>query len=220
MKKMKMFLLILSLSGFGFINAQNAQPEFSDIMTRAYTSLQDAESPQDLVNARNTMERISMKFTDQWLPVYYTSYVDIILSFVNENKETKLTYITEAKELVKKLNNYPDADKSEVSTLAGFALNAQVAADPENNGPALFGELIGAYKAFHVIFKILFGNIRSPYDCTFFYRIFKRLFFISSSENYIRGRINRLFRWCYSGMEWRYLRCVCKLKITLRIHLI
>lgn len=45
MKKMKMFLLILSLSGFGFINAQNAQPEFSDIMTRAYTSLQDAESP-------------------------------------------------------------------------------------------------------------------------------------------------------------------------------
>ena len=80
MKKMKMFLLILSLSGFGFINAQNAQPEFSDIMTRAYTSLQDA-------------------------------------------------------------------DKSEVSTLAGFALNAQVAADPENNGPALFGELIGAYKA-------------------------------------------------------------------------
>lgn len=102
MKKMKMFLLILSLSGFGFINAQNAQPEFSDIMTRAYTSLQNAESPQDLVNARNTMERISMKFTDQWLPVYYTSYVDIILSFVNENKETKLTYITEAKELAKK----------------------------------------------------------------------------------------------------------------------
>ena len=147
MKKMKMFLLILSLSGFGFINAQNAQPEFSDIMTRAYTSLRNAESPQDLVNARNTMERISMKFTDQWLPVYYTGYVDIILSFVKENKETKLTYITEAKELAKKLNNYPDADKSEVSTLAGFALNAQVAADPENNGPALFGELIGAYKA-------------------------------------------------------------------------
>lgn len=35
------------------------------------------------------------------MPVYYTSYLDIIISFVNVIKETKLISITEAKVLAK-----------------------------------------------------------------------------------------------------------------------
>ena len=146
MKKMKSLLLLLTLIGSGFVYAQSPQPEFPDVMGMAIKSLQEVKSPQDMINARNTMERISMKFPDQWLPVYYIGFTDITLSFANESKEKKLAYLSEAKEMTKKLEAYPDADKSELSTLIGFILNAQVAADPENNGPALFGELIGAYK--------------------------------------------------------------------------
>lgn len=146
MRKMKFLLLILTLIGSGFVNAQSGQPDFSLVMGAAINTLQGVKSSQDMINARNAMERISLKFPDQWLPVYYISFIDITLSFATESKEKKLTYLTEAKELSTKLETYPEADKSEVSTLSGFALNALIAADPENNGPTLFGELIGAYK--------------------------------------------------------------------------
>ena len=94
MKKMQSLLLILTLIGSGFVYAQSPQPEFPDVMGMAIKSLQEVKSPQDMINARNTMERISMKFPDQWLPVYYIGFTDITLSFANESKEKKLAYLS------------------------------------------------------------------------------------------------------------------------------
>lgn len=147
MKTIQSFFLIFCFGLFMCtisVQAQNSN-QYQTAMQKALDKLDSAKNPEQLLDSRNLFERISIKFNDQWQPIYYTAYCDIQMVYFDSKSEMNKARLENAKGLLEKLDNFANADASEVSTLWGYYYNAMIVFNPATS-QTLFGNVVESYE--------------------------------------------------------------------------
>ncbi len=90
---MKNLILSMLLMGATFVNAQD---RYAKGMERAFELWQN----QKMVEASNLFERIATAEPDKWLPYYYVSQINTIISFGEKDEEKLSKQLQKAKEFI------------------------------------------------------------------------------------------------------------------------
>ncbi|MEC3965928.1 hypothetical protein [Flagellimonas halotolerans] len=90
---MKNLILSILLMGATFVNAQD---RYAKGMEKAFELWQD----QKMVEASNLFERIATAEPDNWLPYYYVSQINTIISFGEKDEEKLGKQLEKAKEFI------------------------------------------------------------------------------------------------------------------------
>ena len=128
-----------------------ADPAYEAAMKKQITamnSIPDLETSQQVTNG---FMRIADTKKEEWLPLYYAAYNQIIAAFrFDVNKDQ---YFDQALELVKKAEEI-SPDNSEITTLHGYAIMGKLSIDPASRGQEmspqamqLFGKAINLDRA-------------------------------------------------------------------------
>ncbi len=111
-----------------------ADPAYEAAMQKqinAMKSIPDLETSKEVING---FIRISEAKNEEWLPLYYAAYNQIITAFrFDVNKDQ---YLDQALDLVKRANQI-SPDNSEITALHGFAIMGKLSIDPASRGQEL-----------------------------------------------------------------------------------
>ena len=138
---MKTLLLILTL----IAGSAAAQSKFESAIIKGKDLLKAADDQEAYTASANYFERISLKETSEWLPLYYHSLSLTLFGTRESNPETKEKVLNEALVLVQKAKKLEK--NSELIALEGFVQMMRLTVDPATRGQtlaptifALFGE--------------------------------------------------------------------------------
>ena len=146
MKQLFLIVSILVMGSVFTVEAGNQQEK--SLLEKGIRMLEQAESGADWKKVRSHFERITSVDPNDWLPLYYLTYVDIELSFRTADKKEKQQYLEESEELLEKLRKMKRTEakeRSEISTLRGYWCFAQMALNPAVNGPKYAGLITNNY---------------------------------------------------------------------------
>jgi hypothetical protein len=102
-------------------------------MKKALAEMEAAETPEAMLAAANTFERIGQKATDEYLPNYYAALNLLNYNWTLQDAAKRDEVIDRAMEQVKMAQQLaPGSD--EVEVLNGYALMAKMTVDPMNRG--------------------------------------------------------------------------------------
>ncbi len=139
---MKHFIILTSLFYSLMVSGQSS---YEEAMKAGLDSMQCITSPDGFVRCANHFERIAMMETNEWLPLYYSAYCKVILSFQKEdvNEKDKLLQSAESHiDAALKLN----PEETELYALQGFYYQAYIGLDPATNGQIYSQKANGAFE--------------------------------------------------------------------------
>ncbi len=134
MKKL-ILIAVLSLATVGM-----AQDKYSKGMQKAF-DLWKSEKPQE---AANLFERIAMAEMDNWLPYYYVSQVNTVISFGETDKEKLTQQLNKAQEFID-LAKAISPDNAEILIQQAMINTAWIAFDGATYGMTLSGQNVALY---------------------------------------------------------------------------
>lgn len=149
---MKTNLFILSIVVFGMMfpvlsQAQSVRDEqYEPIIRQALDSLESASNAAKLQQAGNLFERISKKYPEEWIPVYYGAYCTVQSVFYDMASPRNELKLKNATDIIERLSQFPEADLSEINTLKGYSLMAKIALNPQENGQKYYAEVIRLFE--------------------------------------------------------------------------
>ena len=129
--KATIITIALLVSGIFTVTAQDGAYERA--MAKAMEQMESAQSPDQMLSAANTFERISQKATDQYLPSYYVALNLLNYNWTLKDPGQRDEIIDRAIEHVKKAAALSPGN-DEVEVLNGYALMAKMTVDPMNRG--------------------------------------------------------------------------------------
>lgn len=124
-----------------FILTTNAQSEkYEQAMSKALEKLNQATTNDDFITAANTFERISMNEKNEWLPLYYSAYANIVVCYVNPDKEQTDAILDKAQNFIDQA--FKVAPKElELFVLQAFLYPARITVDPMGRGVEYMGKM-------------------------------------------------------------------------------
>jgi len=129
--KTSIITIIFFISGIFTAIAQEGA--FEKAMEKALEQMKKAESPDQMLAAANSFERISEKATDTYLPNYYAALNLLNYNWTIQEPAKRDEIIDRAMHHVKTASTItPEND--EVEVLHGYALMAKMTVDPMNRG--------------------------------------------------------------------------------------
>ncbi len=126
-------LLLLSFAGFSNDNYQNA-------MSQAIEKMYQARTIPEYIEVANQFERVSNIEKVEWLPLYYASYVYIMMSFQETDNAKKDTFLDQAQKYLDQAMTI-DSKESELYLLQGFLYPSRINIDPMNRGMQYMGKM-------------------------------------------------------------------------------
>ena len=129
--KTTIITIALLISGITTVFAQGGA--YEKAMAKAMEQMESAQSPDQMLAAANTFERISQKATDQYLPSYYVALNLLNYNWTLQDPGQRDEIIDRAMEQVKK-SAAVSPGNDEVEVLNGYALMAKMTVDPMNRG--------------------------------------------------------------------------------------
>lgn len=147
MKNLSMLLIVFlfTISITSNVYASDDK-EFLQTMEKTVNKLDTASSVLTFKSVKNQFERISSKYKDEWLPVYYAAYCDLESIYRGNNSQGNMLLLNDAKDRLDALSANKSVDQSELNTLWGYYYNALIMADPQSNGQKYFSYVISFYK--------------------------------------------------------------------------
>ena len=145
MRTLKSSLLLLILLVVS-VSVQSADEVYTKAMIKTIAQIDTAGTIGSIKKARNQFDRISQTYPNQWLPVYFLAYSDLSMIYMNPKASDNQNILTEAKELLNRLEKMKEVNKSELSNLWGYYYNALIVTDPASNGSKFYNEVIVSYK--------------------------------------------------------------------------
>jgi hypothetical protein len=106
---------------------------YVNAMKSALAEMETAESPDAMLAAANTFQRISQKAEDEYLPHYYAALNILNANWAIQNPKERDEMIDRAMVEVKKAAEIAPGN-DEVEVLNGYALMAKMTVDPANRG--------------------------------------------------------------------------------------
>ena len=135
MKKLMIAVLVLGAS------IANAQDQYTKGMEKAFQLWQD----QKVVEASNLFERIAMAEQDNWLPHYYVSQINTVISFGEKDIEKLTGQLEKAKEFLD-LAKAISPDNPELLVQEALINTAWIAFDGATYGMTLSGKNVQLYQ--------------------------------------------------------------------------
>jgi len=133
MKTILAFLILVSLT-----LTATSQNKYEQAMKNAIDKMNSDESISGLQDAANTFDRISMNETDEWLPLYYTAYAYIIMSYQEQDVTKKDPLLDKAQNSLDKAFKV-SPDESELFALQAFLYPSRMTVDPMARGMEYMG---------------------------------------------------------------------------------
>lgn len=126
-----LFLVLMIFSLFGFAMTTEAQnTAYHQAMDKAMSELKQAKTASDLVGISNQFGRIAAREKDNWLPLYWQAYTQLIAAFwSNDDKDLRNQYTDTAEKLIEQLLLMKPKE-SEILTLKGYLYQAKLSANP------------------------------------------------------------------------------------------
>ena len=140
---MKVILLSLTLISATFFNM--ISPGYPEKMKTTLKEFENARKVDDFKAVANTFERISKMEQKEWLPLYYSANIHVLLIYIDTTatlaqKDGYLDYadglITKAEELAPK--------ESEIQVLKSFLILSRIGLDPQTRGAAQYQGYVAA----------------------------------------------------------------------------
>ena len=135
MKKMIITVLVL------WASIANAQDQYTNGMEKAFQLWKD----QKVVEASNLFERIAMAEQDNWLPHYYVSQINTVISFGEKDIEKLTGQLEKAKEFLD-LAKAISPDNPELLVQEALINTAWIAFDGATYGMTLSGKNVQLYQ--------------------------------------------------------------------------
>jgi hypothetical protein len=137
MKTLSLLALMITLSMAMQLTAQD-EAAYIKAMEASVDQLDKVQSAADLQVCKNSFERIAGSYDRQWLPTYYTAYLNTELVYWEMKSDQNSLRLAEAEKYLKRLDEMEDADRSEVENLWGYYYMCRISQDPETMGQQLF----------------------------------------------------------------------------------
>jgi len=152
--KKSLFILAIIFGTMASVFAQ--ETAYQKVMKKEIEKLDRADSLSKYQNSANAFSRISQLNPNEWQPYYYGALACIYQGLDNSLSLLKKDEaLAKAEDLIKKAEAL-SADNSEIITLEGFKLMAEVNADPAGRGQSLSGTVM------HNFGKALSINPKNP----------------------------------------------------------
>lgn len=145
MKTLIINLLLFALCSIS-ASAQTTDDVYLKGMNSAIAQMDTVKTVSSIKKVRNQFDRISQKYSDQWLPLYYVAYGNLEMVFRNPKAADAQSLLADAKEKISRLEKMKGVNKSELSTLWGYYYNALIATDPATNGEKFYNDAMSNYK--------------------------------------------------------------------------
>ena len=98
--------------------------------------LDSAESIDQFQNAANAFERISNAEKNEWLPVYYNAFANLMIGLQQTENTKKDEYFDKAEALINKADEI-SKDNSEIYAMHAWIVSMKISDDPMNRGMQL-----------------------------------------------------------------------------------
>lgn len=134
-----------------------AQSAYEQAMASTLQSLSEARQPTDFITLANRFEQIGNTATDQWIPVYYAAYCQLIAGITLQKATEKDPFFEKALGLVETADKRKP-NNSEIHALKGYVQFMQMSVDPQKR----FGLISKAEAALETAIKLDEANPR-PY---------------------------------------------------------
>lgn len=141
--KNSLFTIALILCAIVSVFAQDSP--YQKAMKKEIDKLNVADSLSKFRQSANGFARISQLNPNEWQPYYYNA-----LAYIYEGLDNSLDLskkdeaLAKAEELIKKADAI-SPDNSEIVTLEGFKIMAEVSADPNSRGQSLSGVVMSTF---------------------------------------------------------------------------
>ncbi len=138
--KTLIFIALISFSGIGLY----AQNNLDEAILKGLNDLTAVQSAEDFINVSNYFERLSAAEPLQWLPAYYSAYLQIISTFSSSDPVQKEAFLKKAQhEIDKALKVAPE--ESEIHTLQGMLYQAYIGINPARYGQEYSGKAAACF---------------------------------------------------------------------------
>lgn len=128
MKKSTIALVLLMFSFTSFSNET-----YQKAMSQSIEKLFQATTIPEYVEVANQFERITQIEKTEWLPLYYTSYAYIMVSYQEPDNAKKDTYLDQAQKYLDQAMAI-EPNESELYMLQGFLYPSRINIDPMSRG--------------------------------------------------------------------------------------
>ena len=153
---MKKSMLILAIVFGTMVSVFAQETAYEKVMKKEIVKLDQADSLSKYKNSANAFSRISQLNPNEWQPYYYEALAYIYQGLDNAQSLVKRDEaLAKAEDLIKKADAI-STNNSEIITLEGFKIMAEVSADPGSRGQSLSGTVM------HNFGKALSINPKNP----------------------------------------------------------
>lgn len=127
---------ILSLLTCISMQLHAQSPKYLAAMERNVSMMDTASTVATMQTVNNSFERISKAEPGEWLPPYYISWLNIMMSIREKDNMKKDELLDKALSLVAMADSL-SPDNSEIYALKSFALSMKIGVDPATRGQKL-----------------------------------------------------------------------------------
>ncbi len=119
----------------------NAQPgKYEQAMGKALETLNQAATADDFIQAANTFERIALNEKNEWLPLYYSAYANIVVCYTGAETAQVDAYLDKAQNFIDRALKIAPRE-SELFALQAFLYPARITVDPMGRGVEYMGKM-------------------------------------------------------------------------------
>jgi hypothetical protein len=125
-------LILLSAFLLGSVISVFAS-SYKEIMIENIEKMNNSQDPAVLAELANAFDRIAQKETSEWLPLYYTAYANVSVTFFNQQltTEEKVKIFDKAQQKVDEALKITDKE-SEIFALQAMIYQLRISTDQQN----------------------------------------------------------------------------------------
>ena len=142
--RFRVFAIALGLMASVSINAQEPN-QMQSLIGQSLSKLQQP-SPEAFLNCIAELKRIDTMFPDSIQPKYQMALQSLNFSVMNSHAEQTENLLTEAGQIINKIEQMKGANMSDVCTLRGFFYMVRIVQDPAKNGQRYYLEVMQNYE--------------------------------------------------------------------------
>ena len=142
--RFRVFAIALGLMASVSINAQEPN-QMQSLIGQSLSKLQQP-TPEAFLNCIAELKRIDTMFPDSIQPKYQMALQSLNFSVMNPHAEQTENLLTEAGQIINKIEQMKGANMSDVCTLRGFFYMVRIVQDPAKNGQRYYLEVMQNYE--------------------------------------------------------------------------
>ena len=143
--KVRLLAVVLSLmTAFSFCYAQDAG-QMNELIGQSLSKLQQDPSPEAYQACIDELKGIDATYPGSVAPLYNIALQCLNFSIRNPRAPQTTDFMADVDEAIRRMEEIPDADQSDLLTLKGFQYMVYIVQDPAFNGPLYYLDVMDYY---------------------------------------------------------------------------